>query len=225
MQDSTAIEAAYKAIKDDVITGVREPNERLRISRLSEIYGYGPSAIREALQRLHSDGLVVAMERRGFQVTWLEESEFRDINTARIEVECAALRLSLENGGENWEAELVAAAYQLERADSKLPGLATSEYADWEQKNARFHVALIAGCPSKTLLRICRQMNEHVERYRRASVVRSLKERDVSAEHRGLAEASLRRDTQAAVSLLAQHYKLTVEIFARNEGPLSDGNG
>jgi GntR family transcriptional regulator, carbon starvation induced regulator len=209
---ATAIEAAYGTLKRDIIAGVRKPGERLRIAMLSKTYDFGPSPLREALQRLSSDGLVTVSERRGFQVAELSSTEFVDINFARIEVETLALRLSIEHGGEAWEAAVVAAAYQLDRADRRLAE-EPDAFDAWEKLNARFHREIISGCPSTTLIGICERLNEHVERYRRASVVRSGAGRDIAKEHADIATATLERDAEAAVRLLRQHFQLTADAL------------
>ena len=116
----TLADEAYRAIKADIVRGVRGPGERLRIEKLRTIYNIGPTPLREALQRLSADRLVVALGNRGFAVAAFDPDEFNDLNTARIAVEMAALRLSLQNGGIDWESGVVAAAYVIEREDKAL---------------------------------------------------------------------------------------------------------
>jgi GntR family carbon starvation induced transcriptional regulator len=210
---ATAIEAAYSTLKRDIIAGSRKPGERLRIAMLSEIYGFGPSPLREALQRLSSDGLVVVTERRGFQVAELSLREFQDINFARIEVEALTLQLSIEHGDEAWEATLIASAYQLERADQRLAA-GQEAFDNWERLNAKFHRDLIAACPSRTMVGLCDHLNDHVERYRRASVAKTGAGRDIGKEHRDIAAAALARDGRLAAALLREHFQRTAEGFA-----------
>lgn len=214
----TAIEAAYGTLKRDIIGGARRPGERLRISMLSDIYGFGPSPLREALQRLSSDGLVVVTERRGFQVAELSASEFLDINFARIEVEALTLRLSIEHGDDDWEATLVASAYQLERADQRLAENAES-FDNWERLNAKFHRDLIAACPSRTLVGLCDYLNDHVERYRRASVAKTGAGRDIGKEHRDIAAAAIARNADIAARLLRDHFQRTADGFSIGLAP------
>src|SRR6185369_8530624 len=62
------IEDAYRRLRDDIISGALVPAEKLRIEHLRQRYGIGASALREALSRLVSDGLVECEAQRGYWV-------------------------------------------------------------------------------------------------------------------------------------------------------------
>lgn len=157
-------------------------------------------------------------ERRGFQVAELSAEEFLDINFARIEVEALALRLSVTHGDEAWEATLVASAYQLECADQRLAEN-NEPFDNWERMNAKFHRDLIAACPSRTLIGLCEHLNDHVERYRRASVARTGAGRDIGKEHRDIAAAAIARDPERAANLLRDHFQRTADGFSSSFRP------
>ena len=53
---------AYRLIRADIISGARDPGERLRIDMLKTVYDIGPTPLREALQKLSTEGLVLALE-------------------------------------------------------------------------------------------------------------------------------------------------------------------
>ena len=57
------------------------------------------------------------------------------------------------------------------------------------------------------------QLYEQAERYRRCSGVVSEKERDVAAEHARLFDATIARDTSAAVREMGDHLSLTADII------------
>ncbi|MEO1017743.1 MAG: GntR family transcriptional regulator [Pseudomonadota bacterium] len=63
--ETTLTETVYSRLRQDIITGVRAPGERLRIEHLRKIYDVGPTPLREALQRLAADGLVLLAGSRG----------------------------------------------------------------------------------------------------------------------------------------------------------------
>lgn len=209
----TLADEAYRAIKADIVRGVRAPGERLRIERLRAIYNIGPTPLREALQRLSADRLVVAEGNRGFAVAPFDPVEFHDINTARIEVEKAALRLSLTQGGIEWESGVVAAAYVMQRADEALAEHADDVPDSWEAANAAFHAALVAGCGSKWLLWTRSHLHELCERYRRAAVARSGSDRVLVVEHSQLAMAALARNVDLVCDLTERHYSRTARAF------------
>ncbi|MGS4946832.1 GntR family transcriptional regulator [Meridianimarinicoccus sp. RP-17] len=203
----TLAETAWQQLRRDIIAGVRKPRERLRIERLREAYGIGPSPLREALQRLAAEGLVMAEGNRGFTVTPLDPREFADVTVARIAVEREAIRLSILNGSDDWEAGVASASYLMAKADREVnPGT-----DQWERANTAFHKAIVAGCGSNWLLRVRDNLHTVAERYRRASVSSANSRRDLAREHADIARAVLARDVTRACDLTAEHYSKTAE--------------
>lgn len=214
-REATLVDLAQERLSRDIIAGVREPGERLRIERLRKIYGIGPTPLREALQRLASDGIVIASGHRGFQVAPLDFEEFLDLNTARIAIETAALKLAIEKGDDDWEARVVAAAYALEKQDVLLIRGELEDFGRWEELNRRFHTTLVEACGSRWLLRQRRTLQEQCDRYRRASIHREHMERNLCEEHREIAAAVLKRDAELACDLVSAHFLRTGDGLAR----------
>ena len=210
----TLVQTAYLRLRRDIITGARPPGERLRIAKLKAAYAIGPTPLREALQKLAQDGLVVAHDNRGFAVADLDPLAFADLNIARTALETEAIRLSLMQGDDAWEARVVAASYIMRKEDAALARTAGSVGDRWERANADFHSAIVSACGSTWLLRLRAQLHDLCERYRRASVHQGLGYRDLGAEHAAISAAALARDT-------AQTTALTVQHFARTEAALT----
>lgn len=205
----TLTEAAYRAIRHDIIRGTRPPGERLRIEKLRGIYDIGPTPIREALQKLSVEQLVLSEGNRGFTVAPLDPVEFKDLNIARTEVELAALRRSIELGNSAWEARVIAATYIMAKEDKALATSAGTVPDSWEEANAAFHTALVSACASGWLMRVRSGLQDLCERYRRASLSRRGSARQLGVEHAAISEAALARDQDRACALLRQHFETT----------------
>lgn len=214
----TLTQSAYNSIKSDIIRGIRAPGERLRIERLRSVYGIGPTPLREALQRLSVDRLVIVEGNRGFTVAPFDAAEFADLNIARIAVEKEALRLSLRNGGLEWEAGVVAAIYVMEKEDLALSATTGRVPDSWDQANLAFHSSLVAACGSKWLLWTRSHLQQLCERYRRASVSQEVGNRALYVEHARIAEAALAKDADLVCALTEEHYNRTAQIFERVNG-------
>lgn len=209
MDRGTLADAAYARLRQDIIIGARRPGERLRIEKLKTIYAIGPTPLREAMQKLAQDGLVVSEGNRGFSVAPLDTEEFADLNTARTSIEKEALRLSIANGKQAWEARVVAAAYIMAKQDEALANADGELPESWELANAEFHTALVSACGSAWLLKIRSSLHDLCERYRRASVYLRMGARDLRSEHAEIAEAALSRDVERACRLTETHFELT----------------
>lgn len=213
----TLADSAYDRLRRDIIVGVRKPGERLRIEKLKTIYGIGPTPLREAMQKLAQDALVISEGNRGFAVAPLDPAEFQDLNLARTVVEKEALRLSIKHGDDLWEARVVAAAHIMGKEDSNLSEAPDSVPDSWEHANAELHTALVSACGSQWLLKIRAGLHDLCERYRRASVYQKIGKRDLQAEHSSIVKAALARDPGKACELLEEHFAKTATILASND--------
>jgi GntR family transcriptional regulator, carbon starvation induced regulator len=210
---STLTDQAYWKLRSDILTGRLAPGIKLRIEHLKTSYGIGASPIREALSRLSGDGFVAVEERRGFFVAPVSLEELWDVTEMRVDLETKALRKSIERGdADQWEAAIVASFHRLSRLDGVLRNGPPDE--EWEIRHEAFHAALVAACDSRWLLHFRALLFDQSERYRRLSLVQKQVERDVPAEHRAIMEATLDRDAERAVTLLAEHIRRTAEIVA-----------
>lgn len=210
----TLADAAYRSLRHDIIDGSRYPGERLRIEKLKAIYAIGPTPLREALQKLSQDGLVVGEGNRGFTVAPLDPGEFADLNLARTAIEKEALRLSIARGDDGWEARVVAASYIMAKEDAALAGSSAGVPDTWERANTEFHLALVSACGSNWLLKIRAGLHDLCERYRRASVYHERGARDLAAEHGEIVDAALARDAVRACDLIERHFALTAATLA-----------
>jgi DNA-binding GntR family transcriptional regulator len=93
-------------------------------------------------------------------------------------------------------------------------GEGTRSNPDWERMHKVFHMALLAGSRSPTLLQFCDQLHDRLNRYRSlAATGGEGLSRDWKSEHEAIAEAAINRDVGLSVERLMQHYERTTEIL------------
>lgn len=102
-----------RTLRQRILRCELQPGERIVINDVCEEFGVSLGAVREALSGLEGEGLLHAYAKRGFQVTGVSLEDMFDLTQARIEVECACLRLSIAQGDLAWESQVVAALYRL----------------------------------------------------------------------------------------------------------------
>ena len=78
---------AYKALEELVVTAAVEPGSIWSEAALSQLTGFGRTPVREALQRLAADHLVVPLRRHGFRITEVQVEEQLLVLEARRELE------------------------------------------------------------------------------------------------------------------------------------------
>jgi GntR family transcriptional regulator, carbon starvation induced regulator len=208
----TLSEKAYDGLRHDIVTGALKPGQPLRMAQLSARYDMGFSPLREALNRLQAERLVTSIALKGFTVAPLSMAEMWDATNTRILIESRALRLSIEAGGDEWEAGIVGSLHALLLQAAR--GTATDADARaLEARHHAFHTALLSACGSGWLMEFFQRLYVEAERYRHPMLAPRPGEpaRDVQAEHEALAKATLARDADLASALLADHYRRTAQ--------------
>lgn len=205
-----AADVAHR-LRQDIVSCLLKPGERLRFEMLRNIYGASYSTLREALTGLVSENLVVAEGQRGFQVAPVSRDNLFDLTEARVLIEGETLRLSIERGGDDWEDAILSAFHRLDRAARRSDGTPTP---DWDGFHREFHDSLCSACGSPILLAFRTKLFELSHRYRRlAAIARTATNtpRDNAGEHRAIMEATLTRRSEEARRLLEAHIRETAE--------------
>lgn len=201
----------YARLRAGILAGRHAPGERLKIADVAAAMDVSPGAVREALSRLVPEQLVVTQDQKGFQVAPLSIEDLEDLTDLRCDVESLALRRSVEQGDDVWEAAILAAAHRLSRTPPRA-GDGAAAASDWIARHAEFHAALVSGCGSRRLLALHHQLYEQSERYRILSA-RVDGDRDVGAEHQAIVDAALARDADQLVTLVEAHIRHTTRLI------------
>lgn len=206
-------ERAYRLIREQILHGLIAAGTKLKIDVLQREFQISSSPLREALNRLVAENLVVADERRGFRAAPVSHQDLMDLTAMRLVVEPGALTAAMQAGTDGWEAQVVAAYYRLNRVEERVAKREMTRNDEWTARHKDFHIALISACGSERLLTLCSSLFDQSERYRRLSASLRRRPRDTASEHEKIMEAALRRDAKA-VDLLRGHIARTAEHVA-----------
>lgn len=212
----TAVDKIFQLIQEDIIDNRLLPGQRLHIAQLADQYNVGPGPIREALSRLLATELVVAISQKGFRVASVSAADLNDIYKTRAHIECLALQLSIANGNDTWEANIIAAYHSLSKFEAEYKILSSDDYQEWERRHRNFNLALINACGLQHLLRIQGQLYNLTERYRRQWLLTGINMPDgvpYAKEQKKIMDAALARNAKAATKLLHKHYDKAVNII------------
>lgn len=196
-------EVAYRKIRSDIVFGRLPPAQKLKLEPLRDAYGTSISTLREILNRLASEGLVVAEGQRGFEVAPVSVENLKEIAALRLLLETHALRSSFAAGDMEWEGRVVAAHHKLATLERRMMDGDRRETELWKRYDWEFHQALISACGSRVL------MDTHAgvfDKYLRYQMIALSFRGDIAAEeHRTLHDAALDRDADTAGAVLERH--------------------
>ncbi len=211
----TIASSIYERMRRDILGGLLKPGEKLRMHVLRDRYAVSGSPIREALNRLASDSLVVREDLKGFRVRAVNKTELLELIKTRCWVEEIALRESIKHGDREWEERVVLAFHHLKKVSRNPDNHAYKETEIWEQTHRDFHLALISACGSSWLYDFCAQLFDQWERYRRfaaAVIYPETHDRCELAEHQAIFDTMVNRDSDTATEILLAHYRKTGDI-------------
>lgn len=208
----TRSSSIYVALRGEILDGSLRPGARLNVRDLGQRFETGLSPVREALNRLSTEGLADHTDNRGFVVPPVSVPELLDLTQARCWMNELGLRRSIELGDAAWEEQTLIAFHRLSKTprvgSDGSPGPAPA----WNLAHRAFHQALVSACGSDWLIETCSQLFDATERYRSLARLAGASRSDPRDEHREILTATLDRDAPAATALLSDHFRRTAEL-------------
>ncbi|UVE94552.1 GntR family transcriptional regulator [Dietzia sp. B32] len=201
VQESTPALIA-RTLRRAISDGTFAPGTQLGEAALARSLGVSRGPLREAMQRLTQEGLLVSHRNRGLFVADLTADAVRDMYLLRTTVETAALDRVFESGWAAGTADALDAAVDAMAALYDEPRSAAMVAADLD-----FHHALVESARSPRLSRVHETVL--VETSMCLHAMRSTYSDAESrlAEHRAIADAVRAVDPSRARSLLVDHMR------------------
>lgn len=196
LNHQTMHESAADRIRELILTGRLEPGERLAQSQLAEQLGISRTPVREALQKLASEGLVSFSPYKGAFVAEFSQSELDDIYSIRIALEGYCVRLA---------ASQITDA-QLERLDSIFDQM-MEEYERGDRwqlltVNREFYAVLYAIPDQPLLYALTMKYLDMANLYRRMALAQDSYFRRIIDGHEDLLASLRERDAEGVERVL-----------------------
>ncbi|GAA3315214.1 GntR family transcriptional regulator [Arthrobacter ramosus] len=219
-----AVSDAYPSMRASILEGQIPPGTRINIDAVSRSLGVSQTPVREALQRLEGDNLVVYSPGRGYSTTpLLDLAELRSLFEFRLLVEPWAARSAavdrLANPAGALGNELAAFRSAMQSAGDRRQDLVAHD--------ARFHDTILAASGNNIVRHAFAQTHCHLHTFR-------LYPADVDgaitvAEHSAIREAIQACEPEQAEAAMAEHIRNSfgrfAQAFSGNSAllPLEDG--
>jgi DNA-binding GntR family transcriptional regulator len=190
---------AYQRIREKIIALELPPASPVDETRLMKQLKLGRTPIREAIQRLAQDNLVVIYPRRGTFVADLNPSDLQKIFELRLELEPYCARLAAERATAEQVAEmeiLFAGAEAVIRA---------GDHRQLIQLDHRAHVLLAQAANNEFLEETLERLYGHVLRLWHVSLHKVSRLREVIEEHRDIIAAVQARNGERAARIMRAH--------------------
>ena len=209
-ESQSLVDRVGHAVRRAILEGRLRPGETLSISDLAADLGVSHSPVREALQRLSGQGLILLRPARTAVVAPLDLSELEEIYRLRELVEVDALGRA---AGRLCATDIEVLEHQFEL----LSAAATDSDPFWDAHNA-FHTALMAPVLTPRLQRIITELWHAAERYIRIVYMETdvLFTRSPRERHEPLLVAARARDDERLRSTMTAHLRSNHEEVAES---------
>ena len=214
----TKQEYVYQSLRAAIMRGDLPPGRRLVIDEISRQLEVSAIPIREALQLLQSEGLVVSAPHLGATVAPISEDEVHEVFAILEGLETVAVREAVRRLDEAGAARLSDVVAEMDAA------LASADYERWAEGNGRLHRAIgeIAGMP--LLVEMTERVLSRWERLRRHYFQGVLVPRleQAQREHHALVDALVAGDARLAEQLVRGHNQAAQAAYSehlRSSGP------
>jgi Transcriptional regulators len=190
---------AYRLIKEKIITLELPPASLIDEASLMASLGLGRTPIREALQRLALESLVVILPRRGTIVADLNMSDLNKIFEMRLELEAMAVRLAAQRAH---AAQLAEMEQLFEQADALLQ---SGDNYELIKLDHAMHMLIARAAGNEFLEETLDWLYSHVLRLWYVSLHRVQRLREAIEEHREMLALIKQGDGEAAAALMRKH--------------------
>jgi DNA-binding GntR family transcriptional regulator len=203
-------ERVYEALLELIITRSLQPGQHLVESELAGHLGVSRQPVREALQRLNTEGWVDLRPAQGAFVHEPTEDEADHLLTVRTLLEAEAARLAAARAGTDGITALEELCTRGERAvdDADVELVVTT--------NAAFHAKVMELAGNPVLAELSRQVDRRVRWY--YTPVARQRGKQSWIEHRDLIDAIAARDEPRATEVMRAHTEHTRRTYHGRNG-------
>src|SRR5512139_254837 len=144
-----AVERVYQTLRSRILDNALPPGHQALEQAIALELGVSRTPVREALIRLHNEGLIEVVPRHGMRVLPVSPDDMAEIYTILTSLESLAAELAARRKpGAAALASLEAACREMEAA------LAGDDLDAWAKADERFHLQLVSLCGNRRLAEV-----------------------------------------------------------------------
>ncbi|MEV6650866.1 GntR family transcriptional regulator [Streptomyces sp. NPDC051219] len=200
-------QAVYEALIELIVNGSLHPGQHLVEAELAQHLGVSRQPVREALQRLHTDGWVDLRPAQGAFVHSPTEEEATQLLSVRAVLEThsargAALHATTQDVTRLWELQ-----------DAGVAALTADDARGIVEANAALHGFITQLSRNKILAELIHQVDRRVRWY--YMPIARPRGKDAWNEHATLINAIAEGDADRSEELMRRHTQNTTDFYCR----------
>ncbi|RQS23706.1 GntR family transcriptional regulator [Burkholderia sp. Bp8992] len=197
----------YEQLKQMAVLYKIRPGERFNELELAERFNVSRTPIREALNRLVAENLLVFVPNRGFFIRELEGKDVFDLFELRRSIETTAVTLACERASDN---DIKALRRFWKQVMKNAARMSSSELV---VKDEQFHLELAALSGNAEIGRVLQGINARIHYVRWVDV--DQRRNEAFTEHLEILDALAERDAARCATLTDTHIRWRMEEITR----------
>ncbi|WP_134679051.1 GntR family transcriptional regulator [Paracoccus ravus] len=212
----STVQRIYEDLRQRIIDFDLPPEMTLARNDLTEAYGISQTPLREALQKLHAEGLVRIYPQSRTVVTRIDIPQIYEAHFLRVALECEVARgLALAS-----DPELVTRARSIIRMQ-EVVAQDPNQVSMFQELDEVFHNTLFSGLGRSPLHRLIRERSGHLERARRLHNAQG-RVSSIIAGHMAVVDAIEAGNAEAATQAMRAHLGGTISHLEALRGEYPD---
>lgn len=194
----------YSGIRSRIISLELQPHSILVRSEIAEAYGVSQSPVREAIQRLEQEGLVLSYPQSRTVVAKIDVDNARETQFLRVAVEIEVGRALVKTG----DPDKIAPARRI-LAMQKLAG-DDMDIGEFVALDRHFHFSMFEAAGVSSLYHLIASRSGHIDRLRRLNLPDPGKIASVLQYHHAIFAAIANRDMEETERNIRAHLSGTL---------------
>jgi len=193
---ASSSQRAYAELRERLLRATFQPGQKLNEVALAAELALSRTPLREALNRLTAEGLLLHLDR-GFAAPPLDPERVFDLFEARLEIECATIRLACARADDSGLDEL---ASFLDESSAQSPDASVDRLIELD---IGFHDRIAALSGNAVLRKMLGNLNDrlHLMRW----IAMEGRRAQTQAQHRDMLAHLRDRDAEAAMAAMRVH--------------------
>lgn len=217
-----AKDIAYEQIKEKIINCEISPGQPIIKGELGKELEVSRTPLREALQRLEVEELVIRNSNGTFSVAPISVKEVKELFIMRSKLEAILVSDAIDNLTEQ-DIEQLSYLTNMVKLTSRL-----QNYTDTENFGGKFHLAIYSISQNNTVANIISQLNDRINRYRKLAHNFHVGIKDSSDEHEIILEHMINKDKMNAEKEIEGHIigamNVAVKAVEKYESVITENN-
>ncbi|MEA2644375.1 MAG: hypothetical protein QOG08_1401 [Chloroflexota bacterium] len=206
-KDARGGATAYLKLREAIVDGRFQPNERLVEADLAHTFAAGRTAIRAALVRLDQEGLVERQPNRGARVRLVSDREALEIEEVRVALEQmlarhAATRIT--------GADVMKLRQMLDEMTARVDA---GDPLGYSELNTRFHELIWAIAGQAVASTLVANLKSQSIRFQYRTILQPGRPDRSLREHADIVEALAARDPDRSEAAMREHLSRVVETL------------